>query len=560
MTTLTAVLDRWAADRPDDVVAEEGDGRRRTLTAGRLAADTPRRAAALAAAGAGPDRAVVAWLPNRIEYLETLAAASAVAAPVVGLNTRYRSDELTHILARSRAAVLVTVDGFAGTDFSAVAAAATLPDDLTVVVVTDPPGPDAADPAGPGPVGRVRAVPAGWRSLGVAVRSWEELGRGDPGPVGGGTPPSEADLLIGFTTSGTTGRPKIAVHDHGGTIIHARADADAYRFGAGDRLLLDLPLCGTFGFSALMAAVAARATTRIHQRFVAEATADALSAGGVTHYFAADDMLLRIFATGRLRAGERLAWREGAFANFVNAGPVVARRAEDELGVRLSGVYGMSEVFALVTRWPSGMDVGLRSRPGGVPVDPTMEVRVVDPETGIDLGTGVDGELCFRGRQVFTRYLGDPDATARAFTPDGWFRSGDLGRLTGDGGFEFLARLGDSLRLRGFLVDPAEIEQRLERHPAVELAQVVGAEVPDRGQVAVAFVRLADPSGDPTVTEADLIAHCAAGIADLKVPARVITVDEFPSVDGPNGRKILKRELRARAADEVAGPLPTRPG
>ena len=147
---------------------------------------------------------------------------------------------------------------------------------------------------------------------------------------------------------------------------------------------------------------------------------------------------------------------------------------------------------------------------------------------------------------MLRRYLGDPDATARALGADGWFRTGDLCRLTDDGGFEFLARLGDSLRLRGFLVAPAEIEARLELHPAVELAQVVGAEVAGRGQVAVAFVRLVVPA-----TEDELREHCAAGIANFKVPARVVVVDEFPSVDGPNGVKILKRDLRTMAADLV---------
>ena len=162
------------------------------------------------------------------------------------------------------------------------------------------------------------------------------------------------------------------------------------------------------------------------------------------------------------------------------------------------------------------------------------------------LANGVDGELCFRGPVVLRRYLGDDAATAAALAADGWFRSGDLGRLTGDGGFEFLARLGDSLRLRGFLVDPAEIEQRLEKHPAVELAQVVAAERPGRGQVAVAFVRLSRP-----VTEEDLRRHCAAGIADFKVPERIVAVEEFPTVDGPNGVKILKRDLRMMAQQLV---------
>jgi fatty-acyl-CoA synthase len=183
-------------------------------------------------------------------------------------------------------------------------------------------------------------------------------------------------------------------------------------------------------------------------------------------------------------------------------------------------------------------------------VDGALEVRVVDPESGVPLDVGADGELCFRGPQVLRCYLGDPAATAKALAADGWFRSGDLGRRTPEGGFEYLARLGDSLRLRGFLVDPAEIERRLELHPAVELAQVVGAERAGRGQVAVAFVKL---RGGAHADEAELRAHCAAGIADLKVPERVIVVDEFPSVDGPNGRKIRKADLRARAAGLLDG-------
>src|SRR5690606_23358804 len=111
-----------------------------------------------------------------------------------------------------------------------------------------------------------------------------------------------------------------------------------------------------------------------------------------------------------------------------------------------------------LTRWPGSWPVELRHRAGGIPVAERLEVRVIDPESGDPVPEGDAGELCFRGPQVLARYLGDPEATARALAPDGWFRSGDLGRLA-DGGFEYFARLGDSLRLRGFLVDPAEIER-----------------------------------------------------------------------------------------------------
>lgn len=525
--TLTGLLVDWADAAPHDVAVRERQGLRRALTIGALVAGADGRAGGLAGLGAGRERAVVAWLPNRVEYVELLAGAARLGAPLVGLNTRYRADELTHVLARSDAAALVAVDEFAGVRFAEIAATATLPPNLTVVVVADETGPDP-----------------GWVDAHHRVVEWRDV-VGESSELG--PPPAGDDLLIAFTTSGTTGLPKLAVHDHAGTVRHAHADAVAFDVRAGDRLLLDLPLCGTFGFSSLLAAVAGRATTLIDERFVPEDTVAAFVADGVTHYFAADDMLGRVLETGRL-AGAELAWREGGFANFVNAGPTVAARIERDHDVRLTGLYGMSEVFALLARWPPAMPLPARARAGGVPVDDALEVRVIDPDSGTVRDVGVDGELCFRGPQVMTRYLGEPEATARALGADGWFRSGDLGRLTADGGFEFLARLGDSLRLRGFLVDPAEIERRLEQHPAVELAQIVGAERPGRGQVAVAFVKLRT-GGD--VSEVELRHHCAAGIADLKVPARILFVDEFPSVDGPNGRKILKRDLRAMAAAAI---------
>jgi fatty-acyl-CoA synthase len=517
------------------VVARERHGLRRTLTIGGLGAGIDGLAAGLAAAGAAPERPIVCWLPNRLEWLQLVAAAARLGVPVVGLNTRYRADELRHALQRSAAGVLVAVDEFAGIRFAPMAAEAGAGELRSIVVV----GADR-DPA--------------WADVGCAVLGWDDLAcepsesssertmRHGEGPVG--HEPAPGDLLIAFTTSGTTGFPKLAVHDQVGVVGHAVDDVRAFDVRPGDRLLLDLPMCGTFGFTSVLMAIAGRAETLINERFDAEDTAQAIASEGVTHYNASDDMLLRILDTGHVVAGGH-SLREVAFANFTNAAVEVAERVA-AVGVSVSGVYGMSEVFALLTRWPTTMSLTERARAGGIPVGPSTELRVVDPDTGDDRPVGEEGELCVRGPVVLRRYLGDPEATAGALSGDGWFRTGDLCRLTGDGGFEFLARIGDSLRLRGFLVAPAEIEARLELHPAVELAQVVGAELVGRGQVAVAFVRLVGPA-----TEDELRDHCAAGIANFKVPARIVVVEEFPSVDGPNGIKILKRDLRAMAADLV---------
>jgi fatty-acyl-CoA synthase len=148
-----------------------------------------------------------------------------------------------------------------------------------------------------------------------------------------------------------------------------------------------------------------------------------------------------------------------------------------------------------------------------------------------------------RGYNVMAGYLGNPGATAAALTPDGWFRTGDLGS-TREHGFLFTSRLRDSLRLRGYLVDPAEIEEYLASHGAVAAAQVVGVQQPGRGDVAVAFVRRGP---GPGVSEAELLTWCRRGLAGYKVPERIVLVDDFPMTHGPNGAKVQKVALRGMA-------------
>jgi fatty-acyl-CoA synthase len=178
-----------------------------------------------------------------------------------------------------------------------------------------------------------------------------------------------------------------------------------------------------------------------------------------------------------------------------------------------------------------------------VPVSPRIEVRVVDPDTGEPLPHERPGELQVRGYNVMGGYLGNPEATAAALTPDGWFRTGDLGS-TREHGFLFTSRLRDSLRLRGYLVDPAEIEEYLAGHGAVAAAQVVGVQQPGRGDVAVAFVRRGP---GPGVSEAELLTWCRRGLAGYKVPERIVLVEDFPMTHGPNGAKVQKVALRGMA-------------
>jgi fatty-acyl-CoA synthase len=141
---------------------------------------------------------------------------------------------------------------------------------------------------------------------------------------------------------------------------------------------------------------------------------------------------------------------------------------------------------------------------------------------------------------MMAEYYANPEANAEAFTTDGYLKSGDLGYTTGDNSFIFLSRMGDVLRLAGFLVNPLEIEAVLDAHPTVRSSQVVGIAGP-RGTRAVAFVIARDGA---MVDAQALIAHCAQRIAKFKVPEHILPIDAFPFTPSANGNKVQKAKLR----------------
>ena len=174
----------------------------------------------------------------------------------------------------------------------------------------------------------------------------------------------------------------------------------------------------------------------------------------------------------------------------------------------------------------------------------SVEVRTVDPETGLDSGPGVVGELLFRGPSLFVRYHDDPESTALAIDDDGWFHTGDLGTLDAEGRVSFVGRLKDMLKVGGENVAAADVESYLLTHPAAEIVQVVG--VPDARYIEVpaAFVQLRQGA---TATEAELVDFCRGQIATFKVPRYVRFVDEWPM----SGTKIQKFRLREQLVAEL---------
>jgi fatty-acyl-CoA synthase len=353
------------------------------------------------------------------------------------------------------------------------------------------------------------------------------------------------DGCVIFTTSGTTRAPKFVLHDQRTVLRHAADVARGFGYDRpGATVMVSAPLCGVFGFTNAMAALAAGAPLVVRPAFDAAAAAASILRHAVTHTHASDEMIARLLdATTGTPAFPSA--RFFGFASFSPAHVDLPRRAEAR-GLSLVGLYGSSELHALLARQDEGAPRETRWRAGGRLVAPEARVRARDPETGAVLTHGTPGELEFRAPSAMAGYFGDAEATRGAFTDDGFFRSGDLGYATADDAFVFLARMGDALRLGGFLVSPAEIEEVLQAHPTVAAAQVVGVDTP-AGAKAVAFAIAAEGAA---VDERALIDYCAARLAKFKVPVRVLAIEAFPVTPGANATKVQKARLRelARAA------------
>ncbi|MGY2065342.1 AMP-binding protein [Blastococcus sp. SYSU DS0619] len=502
-------------------------------------AELVRRVAALAgslhAAGVGAGDCVAVWLPNWSDALAWQFAAAACSAHVVGINTRYNVAEVAHVLHRARPKVVALAHGFHGLDLRArlqeAVGHATAPVPAVVLV----PGPD-----------RARPTTDEVASSDVGGGAWTP----DPaaGPADLPAPDPQA-LAVAFTTSGSTGMPKLAAHRAAGVLSHAVADAAVLGIGRGEHVLCALPLSGTFGHTLAMATLAAGGVCVLEPVFDPDVVLDDMAAHAVTHVACGDDLMARLAEAWRRRRRDLPSWRWWGAADFQGHARELAAWAAETFGTTTSGVYGSSELFALTAVWPPEVPAPDRWAGGGRLVSGALRVRAADPETGAVVPFGQEGELQFRGPNVVDSYLGDPGAADRAFTADGWFRSGDLGRLTAANAFVYVVRMGDALRLRGFLVDPAGIEQRLGEHPDVATAKVVGVEGADGATVAVGFV-VAVPGREPE--PADLRRWCARTLAGFKVPAAVHVIDEMPTTSGTNGVKIRADVLRERATRSMA--------
>ena len=361
------------------------------------------------------------------------------------------------------------------------------------------------------------------------------------------------DVAVILYTSGTTGRPKGAALTHDNLRSNAEISRTLLDTTESDVIFGGLPFFHVFGqTSALNSAVMAGASISLLPRFDAGKALEIIERDGITIFEGVPTMYVGMLRHPNLGAANVSTLR-GAITGGSAMPLEVLHEFERIFGTQLLEGYGLSETSPVVSFNLPGPE--RRAGSIGKPVA-GMQVRVVDPD-GRDVPAGDVGELAVRGTGVMKEYWNNPEATQAAI-PDGWFRTGDLGRFDDEGNIYIVDRKKDVILRGGYNVYPREVEEVLYEHPAVAEAAVIG--VPDglHGQEIVAVVGLKEDvqPADAAARDAllaEIRAFAKERLAAYKYPRRVVLTDELPK--GPTG-KILKREIRL---DDPPAPVPAAP-
>ncbi len=359
-------------------------------------------------------------------------------------------------------------------------------------------------------------------------------------PVGRDPEVTPDDTCLVMYSSGTTGHPKGIALSQANMVAHTLNAHEGWGFDEGDKNMVSMPLFHVGGSSYVLFG--------IHDGVPSVMTrdADGASLAGAIMQGANRTFLVPAVLAQVLQSGDDAIKIFGALKTYCYGAapmplPLLRAAIKAWPDTEFIQVYGLTELGGVITHLmpeahrdeahPERLVSAGQCIPGA-------EVKVVDPESLEEVATGEHGELWFRTAQLMKGYLNQPEATAEVITDDGWFRTGDMGKVDADGFVYVQDRIKDLIITGGENVYSPEIERVLAEHPAVMEVAIIG--VPDErwGETVKAVVSL---NPDTEATEADLIAYCREHLAHFKCPTSVDLIDALPR--NPTG-KILKRDLR----------------
>ncbi len=486
-----------------------------------LDADSDALARGLLAAGIRARDRVGIWAPNCAEWVLLQFGTAKIGAILVNINPAYRGHELAYVLGQAGVRLLVSAQSFKTSDYRAM-------------------------------VGEVRdGLPGLERVIYLGAPEWDELLAAGASDDDGALARREAELAFDDPiniqyTSGTTGFPKGATLSHHNILNNGFFIGEMCRYTEHDRVCIPVPFYHCFGMvlGNLAAVTHGSCIVIPAPGFEPAATLRAAQDERCTSLYGVPTMFIAELALPDFGGYDLSALRTGIMAG--SPCPVeVMKRVMGEMHMsEVTIAYGMTETSPVSCQTRPDDDTERRVSTVGR-VHPHVEVKIVNPETGLVLPRGEPGEMCTRGYCVMLGYWDEPERTGEAIDAGRWMHTGDLAVMDAAGYLNIVGRIKDMVIRGGENVYPREVEEYLYAHPAIEDVQVIG--VPDEkyGEELCAWVKLRPGAA---LTAEEVRGYCQGKIAHYKIPRYVRFTDAFPmTVTG----KVQKYKMREESIADL---------
>ena len=538
--TFPQVLDRMAEEFPDQY-AIKYTTLDYTRTYAQFREDVDAFARALVSLGVKAGSKVAVWATNVPEWFITFWATVKLGAVLVTVNTAYKIHEAEYLLRQSDTHTLVMIRSCLDSDYQEII------NRLCPEIASARPGESLHCKRLPflRNVITVDFQQPGCLTFRQAMERSQLVSREQVARMAAQVRPD--DVCNMQYTSGTTGFPKGVMLTHYNVINNGKCIGDRMGLSTADRMMIQVPMFHCFGMVLSMtASLTHGATICPMPYFSAKQSLACINQERITCFNGVPTMFIAMFNHPDYRKTDFSHMRTGIMAG-AGCPPELMRRAArpDEMNMRgIVSVYGQTESSpgSTMSAWTD--DISVRTDTVGYAF-PHVRCKIVDPETGEEVGPGVNGEFCSKGYNTMKGYYKMPQATADTVDEEGWLHSGDLACRDEAGNYRITGRLKDMIIRGGENIYPKEIEEFIYTHPGVKDVQVIG--VPDKryGEEALAAVILKEPG---SMTEAEMTDYIKASMARHKVPKYIRFVDAFPM---NAAGKVLKYKMREQFAQQL---------
>jgi len=462
-------------------------------------------AGGLTEAGLAPGKVIALLAPNVPDYITVFHGVAYAGGTITTMNPTYTAPEIHHQLLDSGAVALVTIPAFI--DLAREAMAGTQATELIVIGGAE-----------------------GQRGVDDFIAA----------PLRTQVPVDLEEFVVVLPySSGTTGRPKGVMLTHRNIVTNVEQKDALNPVASEECVIAFLPFFHIYGMTVLMNLFLAKGAKIVTMpRFDLPAFLELVQTHKATRLYIVPPVALAL-AQHPLVDEYDVNSVQLVFSGAAPLGPETEIAVGERFGAVSIQGYGMTELSPISHgTWADAKRHGSSGQAA-----PATWCRIVDPETGGDLGPDEEGELWIKGPQVMKGYLGNPEATAETLTEDGWLKTGDLAIIDADGFMFIRDRLKELIKYKGFQVAPAEVEAALVSHDAVSDAAVIGRPDEEAGELPIAYVV---PAPGADLSDAALMAHCESCLASYKRPTEYRIVEAIPkSASGKILRRFLRDELKA---------------